>query len=76
MKEFGKKLLRIWKAIFRPIGVFNSYLLLTVLYLFIVPIFSLKRIVDPLGLRFGKDGSYWVPRKPVDFTLDRFYRPF
>jgi hypothetical protein len=76
MKELGKKLLRIWKAIIRPIGIFNSYLLLTVVYLVIVPIFSLKRIADPLGLRLRKDGSYWERRKPVDLTVDRFCRPF
>jgi len=76
MKEFGKKALRVWKAIFRPIGVFNSYLLLTVLYLVIIPIFSLRRIVDPLGMRITKGGSYWQKRRPVEMTLERFTRPF
>ncbi len=76
MPEYKSKFMRRWMAIVRPIGVFQTYLIMTVVYVLIVPFFSLKRIVDPLRLRLRGD-TYWEPRKKQeDLTLERYYKPF
>ncbi len=51
--------------------------LLTVLFVLLLPIFSLIRFADPLRLRLKPPGeSYWEDHKHHDATLDRTARPF
>ena len=76
MAEYKNKYLRAWMKIVRPIGIFQTWLIVTAVYVVVVPVFSLKRFTDPLRLRLRGD-SYWEPRKPLDkLSLDRFHRPF
>jgi len=75
--KYKNKFLRGWMKIVRPIGVFQTYLIMTVIFVVVVPFFSLKRVLDPLRLRIRREGSYWEPRRPLeDLSLERFHRPF
>lgn len=75
MKAFLSRIWAGWKKVAHAMGVFNTYLLLSVLYFLFIPFFSLVRFSDPLSKRLGA-ASYWRDRKPVPDTLERHRRPF
>ena len=54
-----------WKVIAKKIGAFQSRVILTLFYIFIVPVFALivKLFKDPLHLRSREGESYWLERK-------------
>ena len=74
MPPFLKRLWQGWKKIAHKIGVAQTYVLVTVFYWLIVPVFSLIRLRNPLRLRPPGDRSFWIERKPTDNTLDRAKR--
>jgi len=75
MREYKNKYLRAWMKIVRPIGIFQTYLIMTLVYLLVIPVFSLGRVTDPLRLRLRKDGTYWLPRKDEGaVTVERMQR--
>lgn len=66
-----------WMSIALLIGLVMSTILLTVLFLVLLPVFSIVvRAADPLRRRLKIDGSYWEDYKPHESTLERMRRPF
>ena len=65
-----------WMSVVVPVGMVMSTLLLTVLFVVVLPVFTLIRLKDPLRKRLKKDGSYWEDSKPHEATIDRMMRPF
>ncbi len=61
-----------WKVIAHAIGTFQARLILSVLYLVILPPFALIRRLgaDPLGRRPTSGPTYWRLRPPDGPTLD------
>ncbi len=76
--KYKNKFLRGWMKIVRPIGIVQTYILISIFYFVIVPIWSLGRITDPLRLRLKKDGSsYWEQRRQQgDLSIERFHSIF
>ncbi len=66
-----------WMSVTVPIGVFMSCVMLTVLFVFLLPVFSLVvRLGDPLRKKLNPSGTYWEDYKPHAPTLERMRRPF
>ena len=66
-----------WMTITVPIGLFMSTVLLTVLFVVILPVFALiVRFGDPLRMKLTTGGTYWEDYKPYEPTLERMRRPF
>jgi len=65
-----------WMSVTAPIGLVTSTVLLTVLFVFVLPLFSLVvRWGDPLRKKLGGK-SYWEDYKPYEHTLERMRRLF
>lgn len=65
-----------WMRASTPIGLVMSTVLLTVLFVFVLPLFSLVvRWGDPLRRKIGGT-TYWENYKPYEHTLDRMRRLF
>jgi len=72
----AKSLYIAWMTITVPIGIVMSTILLTVLFVVLLPLFSLVvRLGDPLRKRLG-GATYWEEYKRYEPTLDRMRRPF
>jgi hypothetical protein len=72
----GKGLYVAWMTITVPIGIVMSTILLTVLFVFLLPLFSLiVRLGDPLRKRLG-NGTYWENYNRREPTLERMRRLF
>jgi hypothetical protein len=72
----GRKLFVGWMTLTIPIGIVVSTLMLTLLYVVLLPIFSLiVRRKDPLRKKLGGT-TYWEDYKPHEPTLERMQRPF
>ncbi|MGB2987591.1 MAG: hypothetical protein WBE26_17130 [Phycisphaerae bacterium] len=66
-----------WMTAVVPIGIVMSTLMLTVLFVLLLPVFSLVvRVGDPLRKKLTADRSYWEDYKPHEPTLERMRRPF
>ncbi len=66
-----------WMGLFMPVGVVFSTLLLTLLFVLLLPLFALVvRQGDPLRKKLSADGTYWEDFKPHEPSLDRLRRPF
>ena len=66
-----------WMSAVVPIGVAMSTVLLTLLFVLLLPVFSLiVRFGDPLRRRLRGQHSYWEVYKPYEPTLERTKRPF
>jgi len=67
----------VWMTVANALGVVMSTVLLTVLFVLVLPWFSLiVRWGDPLRKRLKPDGSYWEDYKRHEPTLERMQRPF
>jgi hypothetical protein len=65
-----------WMRASTPIGLAMSTVLLSVLFLFMLPLFSLVvRLGDPLRKKLGET-TYWEDYKPHEATLERMRRLF
>ena len=65
-----------WMTAAVPIGVAMSMVLLTVLFVFLLPVFSLiVRLGDPLRKKLRGD-TYWEDYKPHEPSFDRMRRLF
>ena len=71
MRVFLKRLWQGWKKFAHKLGVAQTYVIITLFYWLIVPIFSLIRLQNPLRLRQSSDRSFWIERKPTGNSLDR-----
>ncbi len=66
-----------WMSVTVRIGIVMSTILLTVLFVLLLPIFSLiVRVGDPLRKRLFAGGTYWEKYKGHDATVERMRRPF
>lgn len=67
----------VWMTIGIGIGTVMSTLLLTVLYVLLLPLFAIiVRLGDPLRKKLSSAETYWEDYKPHEPTLDRTGRPF
>ncbi len=65
-----------WMTVTVPIGMVMSTILLTMLFVFLLPLFSLVvRLGDPLRKKLG-GATYWEDYKPHEHTLERMRRLF
>ncbi len=71
MRVFLERFWQGWKRVAHKIGVAQTYVIITLLYWLIVPVFSLIRLQNPLRLRQSGDRSFWIDRKPTGNSLDR-----
>ena len=66
-----------WMSVAFLLGGVVTVVLLTVLFIVLLPIFSLIRLKDPMRLRLRPAGeSYWEDHKHHESTLERTIRPF
>ena len=66
----------VWMTATVPIGIVMSTALLTILFVFVLPVFALiVRLGDPLRRRLG-GATYWEDFRPHEPTLERMRRPF
>ena len=66
-----------WMTAVVPLGVAMSTVLLTVLFVLLLPIFSLiVRLGDPLRKKLSDEESYWEDYKAHAATIERMKRPF
>ncbi len=66
-----------WMTAAMAIGTVMSTILLTVLFVLLLPPFSLiVRMGDPLRKKLKPGDTYWEDCKPHEATLERMRRPF
>jgi len=66
-----------WMTVTVPVGIVVSTVLLTLLFLIVLPIFVvIVRAGDPLRKRLTPDDTYWEDHKPYEPTLERMRRMF
>ena len=60
------------------LGSVMTLVLMTALFVIVVPVFSLVRLKDPLRMRQSRDPteSFWEPHRNSEPTIERFGRPF
>lgn len=67
----------VWMTVASFVGIVMSTVLLTLLYVTLVPVFSLiVRRGDPLRKRLHDGESYWEDYRAHEPTLERCQRPF
>jgi hypothetical protein len=74
--SLGRVLYVGWMTMAMYLGLVMTTLLLSILFIVLLPVFSLIRLKDPLRLRLRSSGSYWEAPTPHEPTLDRTRRPF
>lgn len=67
---------RAWMAVGTVIRRILTFVLLTVLYVAVLPVFALIRFRDPLRLRRSAASTFWDDHETDEPTLDRASRPF
>jgi len=72
----GTKIYVVWMSIGAAIGRVVMPIFFTLVFFTILPVFSLIRFTDPLRLKLKRDGTYWLPHKHHDATIERMLRPF
>jgi hypothetical protein len=66
-----------WMSVAVPIGIVVSTVMLTLLFVVLLPFFSIiARWQDPLRKRRHSGDTYWEDYKPHEATLERTARPF
>ena len=65
-----------WMTIANVLGRIVTPINFGILYVVLLPPFTLIRLGDPLGKKLKKDGSYWEDVKPYPPTLERMMRQF
>ena len=73
MKNIFKSARKLWMAFAHAVGWFNTRLLLTILYVFIIglPAIFLKLFRKDLLDRAMEDRpSYWVEKEKIEHTLE------
>lgn len=67
----------IWMGLAHYMGMVTTPIFFTLLFVILLPFFSLIRLADPLRkkLKPGPE-SYWEPHKHHEPTLERAMRPF
>ena len=67
----------VWMTVATFIGSIMTTIMLTVLFIVLLPVFSLiVRMGDPLRKKLTPGGSYWEKYKPHEASIERMKRPF
>jgi hypothetical protein len=69
-------LVRGWKSFAHRLGRIQTWIILSLLYFLVVPVFSLIRFKDPLGYAVGEPDTWWEEMEPVDENLEDAGRRF
>ena len=72
----GRLIYVVWMTGAMYLGMAMTTVLLSVLFVILLPLFSLIRLADPLRLKRKSSGSYWEDPSPHEATLERTRRPF
>ena len=66
-----------WMSAVVPLGIIVSAIMLTVLFVLLLPVFALVvRFGDPLRRKLRRGGTYWEDYRPHEATLERTARQF
>jgi len=72
-----KKVYVAWMSVTVPCGVVMGTVMLSLVFLLVLPVFSLiVRWGDPMRKRLFKGGTYWESAKPFEASLERMRRLF
>ena len=67
----------VWMTGAMYLGVVMTFVLLSVLFFVLLPVFSLIRLKDPLRMKLLRSGtSYWEKHEHHESTLERTIHPF
>jgi hypothetical protein len=72
----GRALYVAWMSLAMVLGTCMTTILLSAVFVAILPVFTLIRLKDPLRLRLKNSGSYWENYEPHEATIERTMRPF
>jgi hypothetical protein len=73
----GRRVYVVWMTGAMYLGTVVTTVLLSVLFVVLLPVFTLIRFGDPLRLKLKPPGeSYWEDHRHHESTLDRTIRPF
>jgi hypothetical protein len=73
----GRRLYVTWMTGASRLGTVMTYVVMTVLFVTLLPVFSLIRFKDPLRMKLRKSGeTYWEDYPPHEHSLERTIRPF
>ena len=72
----GRVVYVVWMTGASYMGAVTTVILLSVLFVVLLPVFSLIRFKDPLRMKLHKEGSYWEDHRHHESTLERTIRPF
>ena len=65
-----------WMSLVVPIGIFMTTIGMTLIFVIVLPVFSLIRFSDPLRKKLHHGETYWEDPRPYEPTLERMTRPF
>lgn len=66
-----------WMTVGMFVGTIMTFVTLSVMFIVLLPVFSLIRLSDPLRMKLKPPGeSYWEEYKKHEPTLERTARPF
>lgn len=73
-----KKLWNNWKNFSKEMGSFQSRIILSLFFFIFVLPFALvvKIFLNPLKIKYKGSKSYWIPKKEIPESLDRYKRQF
>ena len=67
----------VWMTAAMKIGIVMTFVMLSALFVILLPLFSLIRLLDPLGMKLKPEGeSYWQDHVDQEPNLERVARPF
>lgn len=79
MKRFFKAIWAGWKKFAHKLGVFNTFVILTIMYFIVISIASIViRLFKPdlLDKKWKTDEPLWKPRPPSNPALEEARRQF
>jgi hypothetical protein len=74
--SLARSIYLLWMTGAMYVGTVTSFITLTILYVTVLPAFSLIRLTDPLRLKVRHTLSYWEQASPYENTLERMRRQF
>jgi hypothetical protein len=72
----ARRLYVAWMTVGMVLGTGMSFVLLTLMFFLVLPVFSLIRFKDPLRMKRRGAASYWEEPKPREASIERMMRPF
>jgi hypothetical protein len=72
----GRVVYVVWMTAATYLGTVMTLVLLSALFVVLLPIFSLIRFKDPLRMKLKAGGSYWEDHTHHESTLERTIHPF